>query len=102
MAAPPPDEGLIILHEVVYHVTEVLFAISVIAAAFTIVTFTLFARLRTYPIKLIIYLCCTIVAGHTVFAISPYLTNTVLCTPAAAIVHFFLLVRLPPLPCPGR
>jgi len=72
-------------------VTEVLFGISVVGAAFTILTFTIFPRIRTYPIKLIIYLCITIVIGHTVFSISPYVTNSPVCVVFGAVIHYFLL-----------
>jgi len=63
----------------------------VIGAAITIVTFTIFPRIRTYPIKLIIYLCITIVVGHTVFSLAPYVTQSPICVVFGAIVHYFLL-----------
>lgn len=93
VAAPKVDEATRIFYDVIYHVTEVLFAVSVVGALLTIATFTLFPRIRTYPIKLIIYLCVTIVVGHTVFAISPYVAKTPVCSVAGGVIHYFLLAN---------
>ena len=85
------EEATRIFFDVIYHLTEVLFFISVIGALITIITFTIFPRIRTYPIKLIIYLCITIVVGHTIFSLSPYVTQSPFCVVTGAIVHYFLL-----------
>ena len=98
---PPPtpsssgtDDAEILFYEIIYHITEVLFGISVVSALFTIITFLIFPRIRTYPIKLIMYLCCTIFIGHTAFSIAPYLSGgdtTFACTVFGALIHYFLL-----------
>jgi len=86
------DEAIRVFYEVIYNITEVLFGISVLAAIFTIVTFTIFSRIRTYPIKLIMYLCITIVFGHTAFTVAHYFVEWPgACAIVGAIVHYFLL-----------
>jgi hypothetical protein len=86
------DEAVRLFYEVIYNITQVLFGVSVLAAIFTIVTFTIFSRIRTYPIKLIMYLCITIVFGHTAFAVSQYFIPWPgVCAAVGAFVHYFLL-----------
>jgi len=90
-ALSPDDQATVVFYEVIYHLTEALFGISVVGALFTIITFTIFPRIRTYPIKLIIYLCITICIGHTVFSFAPYVTDSPACVVVGAVVHYFLL-----------
>eukprot|EP01121_Diplochlamys_sp_Union-15-3_P021287 TRINITY_DN8586_c0_g1_i3.p1 TRINITY_DN8586_c0_g1~~TRINITY_DN8586_c0_g1_i3.p1 ORF type:complete len:313 (+),score=19.07 TRINITY_DN8586_c0_g1_i3:61-999(+) len=73
--------------------TVVLLILSVIGSLFTIITFTLFGSIRTYPIKLIMYLCVTIFVGHLAFAINfrGVTLGTRACAPVAAIVHYAFL-----------
>eukprot|EP01128_Nolandella_sp_AFSM9_P011101 TRINITY_DN7815_c0_g1_i1.p1 TRINITY_DN7815_c0_g1~~TRINITY_DN7815_c0_g1_i1.p1 ORF type:complete len:341 (-),score=61.22 TRINITY_DN7815_c0_g1_i1:14-1003(-) len=86
------DESKRVFHEVIAHATEVLFGLSILGAFCTILTFTVFSRIRTYPIKLIIYLCVTIVIGHLVFSTSRHFAPiNWLCVYIASIVHYFLL-----------
>jgi len=48
----------------------VLLIISIIGAALTLLTFTIFGDIRTYPIKLIMYLCVCICLGFTAFLLA--------------------------------
>ena len=48
---------------VINYIVDVLLWLSILAALLTLLTFSLFSELRTYPIKLIMYLCGTIVGA---------------------------------------
>eukprot|EP01130_Rhizamoeba_saxonica_P001362 TRINITY_DN11226_c0_g1_i1.p1 TRINITY_DN11226_c0_g1~~TRINITY_DN11226_c0_g1_i1.p1 ORF type:complete len:335 (-),score=55.65 TRINITY_DN11226_c0_g1_i1:38-1042(-) len=82
-------------YTVVNYGTNVLLIISVASAWFTIVTFTKFQQIITYPIKLILFLCVTIVFGHGVFPISTLdvVVCSYACAPVGAMVHYFFLAN---------
>jgi len=88
------SEAVAVFYEAIYHITEVLFGISVISALITVITFTIFSRIRTYPIKLIMYLCATIFFGQTAFSVAQYFVEwTYICVPIGAFIHYFLLAN---------
>jgi hypothetical protein len=58
------------VNNVVDQIVTVLLVISIIGAALTLLTFSLFSDIRTYPIKLIMYLCICIVCGFTSFLLA--------------------------------
>jgi len=101
---PPPAQQIqapnadYLFYEIIYDITEFLFAISVVSAFFTVLTFLIFPRIRTYPIKLIMYLCLTIIIGHSSFCIAPYFSSSnapypFICTIFGAVIHYFLLAN---------
>jgi len=47
--------------------------------------------MRTYPIKLIIFLCCSIFLAQFFLYLTFYLYDSVLCIPCAMLLHFFFL-----------
>jgi len=70
----------------------VLLCLSVFCALFTIITFTLFPRIRTYPIKLILFLCITIVIGYGIFPFNSKFNQwPEVCNIVGAVVHYFFL-----------
>jgi len=76
-------------------ITSILLWLSVAGALGTIITFTIFGDIRTYPIKLIMYLCATIACAYSTFFFSfePFVINSWLCWPAAMTVHYMLLAN---------
>mgnify|MGYP005864307735 CR=1 FL=1 len=81
-----------IFNIIVGYIQMVLLGVSVVCAIITIVTFTAFPRIRTYPIKLILFLCVTIVCGYTTFLFNGYFADIpLLCPIIGAIVHYFFL-----------
>eukprot|EP01100_Stratorugosa_tubuloviscum_P007080 TRINITY_DN2982_c1_g1_i1.p1 TRINITY_DN2982_c1_g1~~TRINITY_DN2982_c1_g1_i1.p1 ORF type:complete len:315 (-),score=121.68 TRINITY_DN2982_c1_g1_i1:206-1150(-) len=77
-------------------ISDVLLIISIICATCTIITFLIFGDIRTYPIKLILYLCVCIVIGFTSFVISSesFVTdNGWLCIIIAISVHGFFIAN---------
>lgn len=78
------------------YVTIILLILSILSAFLTIVTFTIRPRIRTYPIKLIMYLCVTIIIGFTSFmvAFEPWVyDNTGPCVIIAIWVHYYFLAN---------
>ena len=79
-------------------IVTVLMILSIIAAFCVIFTFGVNPRhrLRTYPIKLIMYLCVCIVIGFTAFLIAfePYIyTTEPLCIIIAIFVHYYFIAN---------
>merc|ERR1719352_456775 len=84
--------------EVFNYITLVFMILSIIGAFCVIVTFGInpMNRLRTYPIKLIMYLCVCIVIGFTAFLIAfePYIyNNDPMCIIIAIFVHYYFLAN---------
>lgn len=82
--------------EVFNWITLVLMILSIVGAFCTIVTFTIFYKLRTYPIKLIMYLCVCICIGFTAFLIAfepAIYTNDGMCIVIAIFVHYYFLAN---------
>lgn len=87
------NEGVI---DVFNWIVLVLMILSIVGAFCTIVTFTIFYKLRTYPIKLIMYLCVCIDIGFTAFLIAfePYIyTHEGMCIVIAIFVHYYFLAN---------
>merc|ERR1712063_118678 len=84
--------------EVFEYIVTVLMILSIVGAFCVIVTFGINprGRLRTYPIKLIMYLCVCIVIGFTAFLIAfePYIyTNEPMCIIIAIFVHYYFIAN---------
>jgi hypothetical protein len=69
-------DGLEIFNTVLSFVVDILSGLSIAGALLTIITFTIFKDLRTYPIKLIIYLCFCIFLAQLWFLLSFYIYDT--------------------------
>eukprot|EP01129_Flabellula_baltica_P000924 TRINITY_DN10856_c0_g1_i1.p1 TRINITY_DN10856_c0_g1~~TRINITY_DN10856_c0_g1_i1.p1 ORF type:complete len:324 (-),score=50.30 TRINITY_DN10856_c0_g1_i1:23-994(-) len=83
---------LTLFSAIMEYVQIVLLGISVLTSLFTIVTFTIFPRIRTYPIKLILFLCVTIVMGYSLFLFNSYFAEIPeLCPIVGALIHYFFL-----------
>lgn len=107
---PSGNGGRDTFYTVIYYLTLVLFGISVVSSCIFLLTFMLFKRiryflsiplhhfffvtLRTYPIKLIMYLCVTVIVAHTCFILS-FLVRDIdwLCTIVGAFLHTSLLAN---------
>jgi len=74
------------------YISNVLLALSVLCSLFTIITFTLFPRIRTYPIKLILFLCIAIVIGYGLFPFNARFNQwPEVCEIIGALIHYFFL-----------
>ncbi|EFA77602.1 G-protein-coupled receptor family protein [Heterostelium album PN500] len=76
---------------IVDEVTGVLLYLSLIGAGLTIITYLIFPQIRTYPIKLIIYLCLSLFLGNVFLFISYNYYDTVMCIPSAILVHYLFI-----------
>jgi hypothetical protein len=76
-------------------IVGVLLWLSVAGALLTILTFTLFGELRTFPVRLIMYLCACIAAGYSAFFFTSYsfVVQTWFCWPVAMVTHYFFLAN---------
>ncbi len=74
-------------------IVDCLLAFSISGALGTIITFSIFKDIRTYPIKLIIYLCVCIFLSQTFFwlAFWDQIYDSKGCVPVAFIYHYFFL-----------
>jgi len=84
-------ESEILLNEALNYITDVLLAFSLFGCVATMATFLIFHEMRTYPIKLIIYLCLSIFFAQLFFYLSFYLYDNIMCIPCAMILHYFFL-----------
>jgi len=76
--------------------TNALLAISIAGALITLITFLIFYEIRTYPIKLICFLCVCIIIGFGAFIAAdknPIPGNTGACYTVAILVHFFFIAN---------
>ena len=81
----PPNRTL-------YIITYVGFSLSIIALLFLLVTYFLFAELRTYPGKIVMHLSCAMIAMQSVyFAADPDVVSSAVCAVMDALYHFFIL-----------
>jgi len=69
----------------------VLIVLSLFGCVCTITTFILFNDMRTYPIKLILYLCMSIFFAQLFFYLTFYLFEDILCIGSAMVLHYFFL-----------
>jgi hypothetical protein len=75
---------------------DYLLGISVICAALSLITFLIFKEIRTYPIKLICYLCVCIIIGFSAFIASDkgnIPNNRRVCATVAALTHYFFIAN---------
>ncbi|KYR01885.1 G-protein-coupled receptor family protein [Tieghemostelium lacteum] len=79
------------LNIVLGYIVDVLLSLSIAGSFLTVLTFMLFVKLRTYPIRLILYLCMSIFFAQLFFEISFKTYDTLFCLPAAIILHYFFL-----------
>eukprot|EP01132_Coremiostelium_polycephalum_P009732 gene9732-11951_t len=79
------------VNKVLGYVVDVMLALSLAGSFFTVLTFMLFVKLRTYPIRLILYLCMAIFFAQFFFFISFEAYHTLFCLPSAIILHYFFL-----------
>jgi len=82
--------------EVFNYIVLALMISSIVGALLTIVTFCIHGTIRTYPIKLIMYLCAVIDIGFVAFLIAflPWIFNHPgPCVLVAICVHYFFLAN---------
>jgi len=82
------------INDVLNQLTNALLAISISGALISLVTFLIFKEIRTYPIKLICYLCVCIILGYSAFIAAdkdPIPENTGGCIFIAIVTHYFLV-----------
>jgi len=78
------------------YVTVILLCISIASALCALITFLVFSKIRTYPIKLICYLCVCIIIGFSAFIAAsedPVPQNEGACISMAILVHFFFIAN---------
>jgi len=84
------------VNDVMSQLTNVLLAISIAGASCALLTFIIFSEIRTYPIKLICYLCICIIIGFSAFIAAdkdPVPQNEGACITVAILVHFFFIAN---------
>jgi hypothetical protein len=79
------------LNDTLTIITDILLVLSLFGCLSTILTFIIFSDMRTYPIKLIIYLCVSIFFAQLFFFLTFYVYDTVFCIPCAMILHYFFI-----------
>ena len=84
----PPSQPLTAINIITY----VAFSLSIIALLFLLVTYFLFAELRTYPGKRVMHLACAMIALQSVyFPSDPNVVSSAVCAVIGALLHFFIL-----------
>ncbi|EGC36490.1 hypothetical protein DICPUDRAFT_151051 [Dictyostelium purpureum] len=73
------------------YITDIFLCLSIIGSFLTIFTFILFYRLRSFPIRLIVYLCFSIFFAHLFFEVSYRSAENLFCIPSAILIHYFFL-----------
>jgi len=82
------------IRTIVSDITTWLLVMSIVGSFLTIVTFLIFRNIRTYSIKLIMYLCiCIMIAyiGVNIQALNGISSRRWLCIIVAFVTHYFLL-----------
>jgi hypothetical protein len=81
-------------YEVLSWIQVALLILSILGSFLTILTFVIFSSIRSYPIKLICWLCSTIFIGQVLFlTVQFFAPNTFFCTYGGALVHYFFLAN---------
>jgi len=78
------------------NIENYLLGISIAGALISLLTFLIFKEIRTYPIKLICFLCVCIILGYSAFISSdkaPIPSNHGACIAMAAITHYFFIAN---------
>jgi len=93
--ALPQQPAMVDFNDVLDVIETVLIWISVAGALLTIITFAVFSDLRTYPIKLIMFLCTCIVIGYSFFwaAFQDQIIQGWGCWTFAIVFHYFFLAN---------
>lgn len=77
----------------IYIITYVGFSLSIAFLLFLLVTYLLFAELRTFPGKKVMHLSCALIAMQSVYLASdPDVVSSVLCAVIGALLHYLILV----------
>ncbi|GAM24604.1 hypothetical protein SAMD00019534_077790 [Acytostelium subglobosum LB1] len=79
------------LNTVLTYIVDIFLILSMVGSGLTVITFMLFPKLRTYPIRLILYLCMSIFFAQLFFYVSFEAWDTIMCLPSAIILHYFFL-----------
>ena len=83
---PPNDSPVLRI------ITYAGFSLSIISLLFLLITYFLFAELRTYPGKRVMYLSCALIAMQSVYFVSdPDIVSSAVCAVMAALLHYFIL-----------
>ena len=73
-------------------ITYVGFSLSIIALLVLLITYFLFAELRTYPGKMVMQLSCAMIAMQLVYFLSdPDVVSSAVCSVMGALLHYFIL-----------
>ena len=68
------------------------FSQSIISLLFLLMTYFLFAELRTYPGKNVMHLSCALIAMQSVYFVSdPDIVSMAVCAVMGALLHYFVL-----------
>lgn len=80
-------------YRAIYIITYVGFSLSIAFLLFLLVTYLLFAELRTFPGKKVMHLSCALIAMQSVYLASdPNVVSSVLCAVIGALLHYLILV----------
>ncbi len=92
-SAPAENENLRSHSLALRIVTYVGFSLSIISLLILLMTYFLFAELRTYPGKMVMHLSCAMTAMQTVYFVSdPDVVSAAVCAVMGALLHYFILV----------
>ncbi|KAK5580452.1 hypothetical protein RB653_000469 [Dictyostelium firmibasis] len=80
-----------LLNTALSYLTDILLSLSIVGSFLTVLTFMLYPKLRSYAIKLILYLCMSIIFSLFFFEISFRSSKSLFCIPSAILVHYFFL-----------
>lgn len=84
----PPEDSSLTLRIITY----VGFSLSIISLLILLVTYFLFAELRTYPGKEVMHLSCAMIAMQSVYLVcDPDVVSSAVCAVMGALLHFFTL-----------
>lgn len=83
----PPNDSLVLRI-----ITYAGFSLSIISLLLLLMTYFLFAELRTYPGKKVMQLSCALIAMQLVyFASDPDIVSSAVCAAMGAFLHYFVL-----------
>lgn len=84
----PQDEGFALRI-----ITYVGFSLSFLSLLFLLLTYFMFAELRTYPSKMVMHLSVAMIAMKSVyFAADPDVVSSTVCAVMGSLLHYFILV----------
>lgn len=72
-------------------ITYVGFSLSITALSFLLLTYFLFAELRTYPGKTVMHLSCALIAMQLTYLVSNEDVSSVVCALLGVLLHYFIL-----------